>query len=126
MADEDYGDDDAFYYDDDDYLYVEDDYAIAVSSLFPALQLQPTCPPISSSKNRLPGSGSLHVARFPVSDESRGLGLEVAQTHEHFPFYWERQRNSKTRFTDLPFFSYDVGRTSRNPSPLSRLHGRLR
>jgi len=35
MADEDYGDDDAFYFDDDDYyLYVEDDYAIAVSSLF--------------------------------------------------------------------------------------------
>jgi hypothetical protein len=31
MADEDYGDDDAFYFDDDDYLYVEDDYAIAVS-----------------------------------------------------------------------------------------------
>ncbi|KAM0706008.1 hypothetical protein Q7P35_007368 [Cladosporium inversicolor] len=29
MADEDYGDDDAFYFDDDDYLYVEDDYAIA-------------------------------------------------------------------------------------------------
>jgi len=29
MADEDYGDDDAFYYDDDDYLYVEDDYAVA-------------------------------------------------------------------------------------------------
>ncbi|GAB7334552.1 hypothetical protein MBLNU13_g06533t1 [Cladosporium sp. NU13] len=29
MADEDYGDDDAFYFDDDDYLYVEDDYAMA-------------------------------------------------------------------------------------------------
>jgi hypothetical protein len=43
MADEDYGDDDAFYYDDDDYLYVEDDYAIAVSysSSNPPLQ-QPT------------------------------------------------------------------------------------
>jgi len=35
MADEDYGDDDAFYFDDDDYyLYVEDDYAIAVSFPF--------------------------------------------------------------------------------------------
>lgn len=31
MADEDYGEDDAFFFDDDDYLYVEDDYAIAVS-----------------------------------------------------------------------------------------------
>ena len=41
MADEDYGDDDAFYFDDDDYLYVEDDYAIAVSScsfIYPALR----------------------------------------------------------------------------------------
>jgi hypothetical protein len=32
MADEGYGEDDAFFFDDDDYLYVEDDYAIAVSS----------------------------------------------------------------------------------------------
>lgn len=31
MADEGYGDDDAYFFDDDDYLYVEDDYAIAVS-----------------------------------------------------------------------------------------------
>jgi hypothetical protein len=31
MADEGYGEDDAFFFDDDDYLYVEDDYAIAVS-----------------------------------------------------------------------------------------------
>jgi hypothetical protein len=47
MADEDYGDDDAFYFDDDDYLYVEDDYAIAVSScsLFTRLPSAPTQDP---------------------------------------------------------------------------------
>jgi len=30
MADEDYGEDAAYFFDDDDYLYVEDEYAIAV------------------------------------------------------------------------------------------------
>jgi hypothetical protein len=72
MADEGYGDDDAFYYDDDDYLYVEDDYAIAVSYSSSPNPLAPTHPSIfpCSPKNRLPGSGSLHVShasRFRVS-----------------------------------------------------------
>jgi hypothetical protein len=40
MADEGYGEDDAFFFDDDDYLYVEDDYAIAVS--LPSALLSPT------------------------------------------------------------------------------------
>lgn len=40
MADEGYGDDDAFYFDDDDYLYVEDDYAIAVSPPPSTLQFE--------------------------------------------------------------------------------------
>jgi hypothetical protein len=41
MADEGYGEDDAFFFDDDDYLYVEDDYAIAVShSLRSSLELK--------------------------------------------------------------------------------------
>jgi len=41
MADEDYGDDDAFFFDDDDYLYVEDDYAIAVRSTLTPSHLDP-------------------------------------------------------------------------------------
>jgi hypothetical protein len=45
MADEDYGDDDAFYFDDDDYLYVEDDYAIAVSSLLLTHSFSPSASP---------------------------------------------------------------------------------
>jgi hypothetical protein len=45
MADEGYGEDDAFYFDDDDYLYVEDDYAIAVSlSLHSPLKLKDASP----------------------------------------------------------------------------------
>lgn len=47
MADEDYGDDDAFYFDDDDYLYVEDDYAIAVS---PSSLFQPSSQPSAGPK----------------------------------------------------------------------------
>ena len=72
MADEDYGDDDAFYYDDDDYLYVEDDYAIAVSSILPASTQAPAL--LIHPENRRSGFGSLHVARSPVSDELGGLG----------------------------------------------------
>lgn len=46
MADEGYGDDDAYFFDDDDYLYVEDDYAIAVSLyLYPSTQSVPLLQP---------------------------------------------------------------------------------
>jgi len=68
MADEDYGDDDAFYYDDDDYLYVEDDYAIAVRPPSPSFK-----PPVWPF--RLPKTGSQvpgacmwsHASRFRMS-----------------------------------------------------------
>ena len=60
MADEDYGDDDAFYFDDDDYLYVEDDYAIAVSLyLLDHSALRQTCALETGSS---PALGKLHVA----------------------------------------------------------------
>jgi hypothetical protein len=73
MADEDYGDDDAFYYDDDDYLYVEDDYAIAVSysSSSPPVPTQPSVFPSCPKKPAPRFRESACVARFPVS----GFGL---------------------------------------------------
>lgn len=65
MADEDYGDDDAFYFDDDDYLYVEDDYAIAVS---PYSTLSLTLPPRKPAPKSVPSFGKLHVARIRLSN----------------------------------------------------------
>jgi hypothetical protein len=64
MADEDYGDDDAFYFDDDDYLYVEDDYAIAVSS-HPFIQPSTGPTPETGSFAAL---GKLHVAPIRLSN----------------------------------------------------------
>lgn len=61
MADEDYGDDDAFYFDDDDYLYVEDDYAIAVSSSPLVRSLSPP-PDLRPETESCPALGKLHVA----------------------------------------------------------------
>jgi hypothetical protein len=68
MADEGYGEDDAFFFDDDDYLYVEDDYAIAVSSPIP-LSNTSTHPPSPDPKQHpLPGAlGKPHVARIRLS-----------------------------------------------------------
>lgn len=64
MADEDYGDDDAFYFDDDDYLYVEDDYAIAVSSrsFYPIHSFSLTSSPETGP---FPALGKLHGRTYP-------------------------------------------------------------
>lgn len=73
MADEDYGDDDAFYFDDDDYLYVEDDYAIAVSSspLVPSA-LRQTCV-LKPNPAQPSGSCMSHLAGLRNSRHGRDL-----------------------------------------------------
>jgi len=55
MADEGYGDDDAYFFDDDDYLYVEDDYAIAVSLYF-SLHSVPSSSPTRPDPKPVPSA----------------------------------------------------------------------
>lgn len=102
MADEDYGDDDAFYFDDDDYyLYVEDDYAIAVSSLLFGLfqPLQPTHPPAflldgenPETGSQVPGACMLHASRFRLSGRVGSLAGSGGRTKSTrpFPFFWDK------------------------------------
>ena len=80
MADEDYGDDDAFYFDDDDYLYVEDDYAIAVSPYpFPQPALRQTQVFETGS---FPALGKLHIAPTRLSNNKHKKTL-VARGMTH-------------------------------------------
>jgi hypothetical protein len=69
MADEGYGEDDAFFFDDDDYLYVEDDYAIAVSLPLQSSTKARSFPvPTSPDPTPVPGAlGKPHVARIRLS-----------------------------------------------------------
>lgn len=71
MADEDYGDDDAFYFDDDDYLYVEDDYAIAVS-LHASYASHSPSP--ARTRNRLSAIGKPHRARNRLGNHDDAAG----------------------------------------------------
>jgi hypothetical protein len=105
MADEDYGDDDAFYYDDDDYLYVEDDYAIAVSPPAPSFKppVWPSCLPKTGSQ--VPGACMWsHASRFRMS--LRALGPAVVRTHERFPFSWDCAVFTAEILTCLFFFFF--------------------
>lgn len=58
MADEGYGDDDAYFFDDDDYLYVEDDYAIAVSHYLPLHSVPSPSPARTDPETGFQRSGS--------------------------------------------------------------------
>lgn len=130
MADEDYGDDDAFYYDDDDYLYVEDDYAIAVSyssSIPPA----PTHPFVFYSR---PKTGS-QVPAVCMCRPLPGLGFRVAglgvlaavaRSHGRLPFSWKNE-TAWQRYVLLTGSFLSFNRTN-SPKPKSppRLHGHLR
>ena len=75
MADEDYGDDDAFYFDDDDYLYVEDDYAIAVSSYLFSPRLSLARPKIAKQDPSQP-SGSCMSHLTGLSNNRHGKDLD--------------------------------------------------
>jgi len=118
MADEDYGDDDAFYFDDDDYLYVEDDYAIAVSSMS---LLQPIRLPFSptQSGSQVPGACMSHASRSRMSRSHEPRALNCLGKGN--------RKSTMAKNALLTFlFLFFTGRIGRDPVSFSRLHGRQR